>query len=250
MAVPAAIFVIGLGILGGIMYASVIASILSSGTSQYDPETGMRTYQATDSDFGLGSIAILSVFSLLLAAVGFYMQASFASGSLDVADGKQVTIGSFLKPRNFGPVILTALLVVVGVSIGSVLCYIPGLIFAFLSMFAIQFAVDRSLSPVDSIKASIALVRANVGPTLLSWLVQGAVVLVGEFACGIGLIVAIPVAILIQVYTYRTLTGGHVAPLEQAGLPPGQYPGQPGQYPGQPGQYPGQPGQYPGQQYS
>jgi uncharacterized membrane protein len=30
--------------------------------------------------------------------------------------------------------------------------------------------------------------------------------------CGIGLVVAAPVALLIQVYTYRRLSGGSVAP--------------------------------------
>jgi uncharacterized membrane protein len=32
-------------------------------------------------------------------------------------------------------------------------------------------------------------------------------------ACGIGMVVAVPIAILIQVYTYRLLSGGAVAPL-------------------------------------
>jgi uncharacterized membrane protein len=43
--------------------------------------------------------------------------------------------------------------------------------------------------------------------------VQGLLLLVGVLACGIGIIVAAPVALLIQVYTYRRLSGGQVAPL-------------------------------------
>ncbi|GLD22701.1 hypothetical protein Mkiyose1386_06940 [Mycobacterium kiyosense] len=226
LAVAGVIFVVGLGILFAILYTSLIAGMMNASTTTYDPNTG--AYQ-TDASLGAGSLILGLLLGLLLAVVSFYMQASFISGSLDVADGKPVTVASFLKPRNFGPVLLTALLVMVGTSIGSILCYIPGLIFSFLTMFALQFAVDRSLSPVDSIKASIALTRANVGPSLLTWLVQIAVMLVGEFACGVGLIVAIPVAFLIQTYAYRKLTGGYVAPLEQAGLPPGP---PPGQYPG------------------
>lgn len=242
MVVPSAIFVVGIGIAIGILYTALFASAMNSGTYTVDPDTGYTTYQSADSAFGAGAIVTMLVVYLLLAVIGIYMQACFISGSLEVADGRPVAIGTFLKPRNLGPALLTALLVVVGISIGSVLCYIPGIIFAFLSIFAIQFAIDKNLSPVEAIKASIATTRANVGPTLLSWLVQGAVMLVGELACGVGLIAALPVAFLIQVYTYRKLTGGEVAPLEQAGLPPGPPPGQ--QYPGQ--QYGGQ--QYPGQQ--
>ncbi|HZE16010.1 MAG TPA: hypothetical protein VE197_10050, partial [Mycobacterium sp.] len=35
----------------------------------------------------------------------------------------------------------------------------------------------------------------------------------GELLFGVGLIVAIPLAFLIQVYTYRRLSGGQVVPL-------------------------------------
>jgi transglutaminase-like putative cysteine protease len=51
----------------------------------------------------------------------------------DFADGKPVDIGSFLRPpRNFGSVILAALLVGFGTVVGSVLCVVPGLYFRFL----------------------------------------------------------------------------------------------------------------------
>jgi uncharacterized membrane protein len=48
---------------------------------------------------------------------------------------------------------------------------------------------------------------------ILALLVIYAIVAVGALVCGIGLIVALPVAGLFLVYTYRKLTGGHVAPL-------------------------------------
>src|SRR5262249_17036623 len=65
-------------------------------------------------------------------------------------------------------------------------------VFAFLALFAIPFVVDRSLSPVESIKASIATVRSNVGGSLLSWLVQIAAILVGELPCLVCLLVGFP----------------------------------------------------------
>jgi uncharacterized membrane protein len=111
--------------------------------------------------------------------------------------------------------------------IGSILCFVPGIIFAFLTLFAIPFVIDRSLSPIESLKASIATARANIGPALLSWLVQYAVVLVGELLCGVGMIIAFPVSVLIQVYTYRKLSGGQVVGLEQPGYQPGPPPAGP-----------------------
>ncbi|HEY2172394.1 MAG TPA: hypothetical protein VGH85_01140, partial [Mycobacteriales bacterium] len=61
-------------------------------------------------------------------------------------------------------------------------------------------------------RASFSTVRAHAGETLLSFLVQGLLVAVGFLACGVGILVTGPIALLIQVYTYRRLSGGPVAP--------------------------------------
>ncbi|MBV9723370.1 MAG: hypothetical protein JO082_15820, partial [Mycobacterium sp.] len=47
---------------------------------------------------------------------------------------------------------------------------------------------------------------------LLFYLVFLLVLIVGAFLCGVGLIVAAPVALLLLVYTYRRLSGGAIAP--------------------------------------
>jgi uncharacterized membrane protein len=172
---------------------------------------------------GLGTAGTL-VLSIVSFVFGIFVQAAFLSGALDLADGRPVSIGSFFKPRNFGKVILAgALLSVISALLDSV-SLLPSVIFALLSflaiavftffaLFTIAFATDRGLPPIDALRASFTTVRSNVGSTLLSFLVQALVVLLGFLACGIGIIVAGPVALLIQVYTYRRLSGGPVAPL-------------------------------------
>jgi uncharacterized membrane protein len=186
-----------------------------------------ETTSGVDIAYGPASIAVMVVGYVLVFIAAIYMHAGLTTGALDIADGKPVSIATFFKPRNLGSVFVVALLIAFGTVVGSILCIIPGLIFAFLTLFAIPFVIDRSLSPVEAIKASIATTRANVGPALLSWLVQYAVVLVGELVCGVGMIVAIPVAALIQVYTYRKLSGGQVVPAEQPGYQPGPPAGPP-----------------------
>ncbi len=217
--VPLLAYTVALGILG--VVAGVLPAVLGQSTNNSYTDAYGNTYGGTVVTYGAASYAVLIVGYILLFIVGVYMAAALLSGCLDIADGKPVSIGSFFKPRNLGAAFLTSLLVGVGVAIGSVLCIIPGLIFAFLAQFAIAFAIDRSLSPVDAIKASIATARANVGSALIAWLVQYAIVLVGELLCGVGLLVAMPVALLIQVYTYRKLSGGQVVPVEQPGYPAG-----------------------------
>ena len=90
---------------------------------------------------------------------------------------------------------------------------IPGLIVALFAIFAHPILVDRNLSPIDSLKASIEIVKANVGQVILVWLVAGLIAAAGILACGVGVLVSGPVASLMLVYTYRRLSGGQVAPL-------------------------------------
>jgi uncharacterized membrane protein len=132
---------------------------------------------------------------------------------LEIANGHQVAIGDFFKPRNVGNVIIASLIVGVLAGIGSALCFIPGLIVGFLLMFTIVALLDRNLSPVDAIKASFETTTNNLGPAVLAWLVAVAIGLVGALVCLVGLIVAVPVEMLFIVYTYRRLNGAEVAPL-------------------------------------
>jgi uncharacterized membrane protein len=214
--VAAAIYVVGIGILFSVVWFGIFAA--TSTTDQYG--------YPRSSGPGIGALVLGLVVYFLIFAVGFYMQASFVSGALDIADGRPVTIATFFKPRNLGPAVLVALLV--GLASALLACtFIGGLLVAFFAQFAIAFAIDRSLSPINAIKASFSTVRDNLGPSALSYLVQYAAQLVGALACGIGAIVGMPIALLIQVYTYRKLTGGQVAEAAQPGYQQGPPPGIP-----------------------
>jgi uncharacterized membrane protein len=204
--VPILVYALILGIVGGILYSVLLADQLNTeNTDSY----GSGSSSGVGAGFGVG----LAILYLVILAVGFYIQASFISGCLDIADGRPVTIGSFFKPRNFGPVILAALLVLVITFVGYLLFIIPGLIFAFLAWFTLPFVIDRSLSPLEGLKASIATVRGHLGDSLLTFIVQALVGAAGILLCYVGVLVTGPLALLIQTYAYRRLSGGQVAPL-------------------------------------
>ncbi|MGA9674415.1 MAG: hypothetical protein WBR28_03930, partial [Mycobacterium sp.] len=220
--VPLLIYILVIGTLAVI--AGGLPVVLGQSTSTTYTDAYDNTTSGTTITFGAASYAVMVIGYILLFIAAIFMAAAVLTGCLDIADGKPVSIGSFFKPRNLGAVFLTAVLIGLGTAIGS-LCIVGGIIFGFIAQFAIAFVIDRSLSPIDSIKASYATVKSNFGGALLSWLVQYAIVLVGAFVCGIGLLVAFPLALLIQVYTYRKLSGGQVVPLEQPGYPAGPPPG-------------------------
>ncbi|WP_099222681.1 hypothetical protein [Mycobacterium persicum] len=219
LVVPLVIYGLAITAVIGIPLAIAFATAQKTSTTvvEYD-----YSYHSTSAEFSAIGWILTIIGYIAVFFVVAYMHAGLVSGCLDIADGKPVSIGTFFKPRNVGTVVLTSFLLAVAAMVLS--CTIVGpLVLAFFAQFAIAFVVDRSLSPIESIKASIATVRGELGNSALSWLVQYAAVLIGELACLVGLVVGVPVAALVQVYTYRKLTGGPGVPIEQS-APPGGYP--------------------------
>lgn len=192
--------------------AALIVPLLGYGTALVVVALLIRA--AAGAAGGGGSAVIMTLGYLIIFAAILVVQIAYLSGCLDIADGKPVSIGSFFTLRNAGPAILAALMVGALTFVGTVLLVIPGLVFGFFAQFTLAFVIDRSLSPLDALKASFATVKGNLGDALVSYLVQLAVILVGQLLCGVGLLVAAPVAMLILVYTYRRLSGGPLAPAQ------------------------------------
>ncbi|WP_415624094.1 hypothetical protein, partial [Mycobacterium intermedium] len=232
LVVPLIIYGVALTAVVGIPFAIAFATAdVETQTVTTDNGFGGSTYEtpATGNLTTLGWVLII-LGSIAAFAVAILLQAGLTTAAVDIADGKPVSVGTALKPRRIGAVLLITVLVSVATTLVS--CTIVGpLIVAFAAMFAVVAAVDKGFPPIDAIKTSVATVRANLGPSALSYLVQYAAVLVGYIACLLGMLVGVPVATLIQVYTYRKLTGGQVAEIGQPrpasefplGPPPGQY---------------------------
>jgi uncharacterized membrane protein len=205
------------GVIGVVVHGLVFVLLggATANTTNVDGDYGASFNAGLDT---VGTV-ILSIVSFVF---GIFVQAGFLSGGLDLADGRPVTVGSFFKPRNFGTVVLAGALLSV-ISAVFQLLSLPGFLFALLSfvaiavftffaLFTLAFATDRGLAPIDALKASVSTVRAHIGETLLSFVVQGLLVVAGLFACGVGILATGPIALLVQVYTYRRLSGGPIAP--------------------------------------
>ena len=167
---------------------------------------------AFTSNYTAGSIIVSIIGSIVTLVVAGYVASSYWNGILQIADGQQVSIGSFFQPRNVGNVIIASVLVGIIVGIGSALCVLPGLIAALFLYFTTVAVVDRNSSATEGLSASFNLVKENFGSAILVWLLAVIVVAVGAILCGVGLLVAVPVAALLVAYAWRKLTGGYVAP--------------------------------------
>ena len=89
---------------------------------------------------------------------------------------------------------------------------IPALAIGVLTLFATLAIVERNLSPIDGIREAWRLTKANFGQVALVGLAMAALLFAGLLACGVGVLVAMPVAYLMVTYAYRKLSGGTVAP--------------------------------------
>ncbi|MDO3092215.1 hypothetical protein P5V63_04275 [Mycobacteroides abscessus subsp. abscessus] len=217
---PYLVWFLAIGLPVGIVYAILMASLPQTSTSGYGGNSrSSYSYSYEGPELSGGAIAIMILLYAVVFAVSLYVGACLISANLDVADGKPVSFGTFFRARGFGLYVGAALLVGVGVLIGSLLI-IGGVIFGFFAQYAVFFAIDRGLGPVDALKASFQLVKDNLGQALVVFLITLGVAF-GGFAltfitCGLGGIIAYPAAGaltgLIHVYTYRRLTGGTIAP--------------------------------------
>lgn len=196
-------------VVGGLFYF-VFASTLTNVVTTTDPDSYSTQ---TTADLSTGSIVVGIIGFVVILFLGFLAQASYSTGLLDIADGREVTIGSFFKPRNFGAAAVTALLVAVIFVIGYALCIIPGIVAIFLLAYAVLFSVDRGLSAGDALRSSFETVKANAGQSILATFLSGLVAGAGAILCYVGALVTGPLGQLVQVYAYRRLSGGQVAPL-------------------------------------
>jgi uncharacterized membrane protein len=143
--------------------------------------------------------------SLVIGFVAQLLSAGLIKGALDSVDGKKVSFGEMFAGWDKGQVLVAALLVAVGTFIGTFLCYVGAIVFGYLAQYTIYFVVDRKMSAVEALKASFSFTTSHLGDTLVFYLLAIVVVFVGAILCGVGLLVAVPVALLAQAYTFRRL---------------------------------------------
>ena len=150
--------------------------------------------------------------TLVLWILTTIIQAGIVRGALVIADGRKPDLSQMFSTAQLAQLLIAALLVGLITAIGTLLCYLPGIIAAFYLQFTVFFLIDRKMEAWESLKASARLVHSHIGPLIGFFLLSLLAYIVGAILCGIGLLVALPVVFLAQTYTYRKLEGGHLAP--------------------------------------
>jgi uncharacterized membrane protein len=202
------VVLVALGVLNRFLYEAVTSdAVTTRSPGQIDDFAGRFATYITSAG---GVVTVLGWIAITVVIA--VMESAYFAGMLDVANGRPVTVGCFFRPRSVGNVIVASLIVEVVTWIGFGLCLIGGLIARTLLLFTIVALLDRNLSALRAIDASYRTGKTNFWKSLLTLLVAYVTLAVGILACGVGVLIAIPVTALFLVYTYRRFSGGWVAP--------------------------------------
>lgn len=174
--------------------------------------TDMRRGRSSPEDDQALVIALLGVYVavLVISLLGSIAYRNLVAAALLVADGGTPTPRSALSLRRSGRTLTLALLNGILVLVGMVLCFLPGVVVAIFGQFAFVAMVEHDLRPVRALRRSWAFVRRSFWPSVLVSIVVGLIAYAGTFACLVGLLASLPIAALMQVHAYRSMSGGQI----------------------------------------
>lgn len=164
-----------------------------------------------DPSFDFNALAL--GFNLLGSVVGLVLSAVMVRMVLDIVDGNTVDFGAAFSRINVAQVVIAGILIGVATTIGIMLCVLPGLAVAVLTLFANYFIVGKDQDAISAIRSSISLISANFGKVLLFVLLAAACLLAGVLACCVGMLVAYPVVTVATGYAFRMLQHEPVRPV-------------------------------------
>ena len=126
----------------------------------------------------------------------------------DIFKGFDYFLDSFLFVIIWGAIsIAITLLLTLIPCAGQIISMFVSIIISTLIMFGIFLIVDRKMSFWPASLASINLVKTNFFPFAGFMIVAGVLGYIGALACGIGLIITMPIGACIIAVAYRNLFG-------------------------------------------
>ncbi len=194
--------------VGALQYVGNLATVAAVPDRTYDLETGQ--YEGGAGGFFGVATTVAFAFWALSIAVGVVLHAGLARASLALTRGLPVDVPSAFRGMRWGQVLLTSLLVATLAFVGLLLCVVPGVVVLFLTSYAVFFVVDRGQDAPTAVRSSVRMVVTHLGPLGLFFVVSVTAAVVGACLCGLGLLAAVPVVVIAQAYTFRTLTGDPV----------------------------------------
>lgn len=177
----------------------------------------------------MGAIIMMSLVSGLIQMVlSAYLSGGLFRMAIRTARGEAVAIGDLFSATDVvGSLIGASLLTAIATYIGLILCIIPGLVISSCLMFTQPLIVDQRLGAIEAMSRSWDTLKGQAVMAVVFAIVIGLVAMVGVVACGIGILVTGPLAILSLAITYRNFfpgQPGYGAAATPSAYPPATYP--------------------------
>jgi len=127
--------------------------------------------------------------------------------------GEDVQLGDMFAGFNIAPLPLLLAGLVVGAltAVGFLLCIVPGIYLAVAYLFVLPLVIDKKLDFWPAMEVSRQVVHKHWFQMFLFALVLLLIVCAGVLACGVGLIIAMPVVFASLMYVYEDLFGADAA---------------------------------------
>ncbi len=168
---------------------------------------------------GFDSALISLAGSLLATFLSLVVGLGLIRAALAILDGGRPSVEQLLSTRDVWPYFLASVVVAAIVTVGLLLCVIPGLIAGFLLQFYGYAIIDKKSdsvttapesTPIGAIRASVEVVTANIGPLILLAVLCFLLNIAGALLCGVGLLVTLPVSAISVAYAWRYFSGGRI----------------------------------------
>lgn len=132
--------------------------------------------------------------TLISAVIGVLFSIGFLKMCFDVIDNGKAQFSSIwsLSANTCLNAFFTEILYNIIICIGTCCCVLPGIFLAVRFSFALSYAIDRGLGPIEALKASWNDTKGNFWHLFLGFILLGLTFVAGYLLCCIGVLYTMP----------------------------------------------------------
>lgn len=213
-----------------IIFAAIVAIMLGIPMSMWGGMSPTGPMNPMVGGFNVGAMVVaFVVFAFVMVILNLIAEGAIVSIAYSEFKGVSMNYMDGLNDAmaKIVPLLIAAVIIAVGVTIGLILLVIPGLIFALLVIFAIQEVMIANKNGINAISNSIDIVKNNFGNVLVFAIVLLIVVAIISMALNIIPVVGTAIASLVLVpyasisitYAYMQVLGGEKEEEEETATP-------------------------------
>ncbi len=144
--------------------------------------------------------------SLIALLLSTWMTCGYFTLMLSYHRGQKLPLSTiFTSVKQYWNVLGASILLGIIIGVGIMFLIVPGIFLALMYQFTIPLIIDKNLGIIDAMKRSAALAKGRKLSLLGFDVALLGIVILGAICLGVGLLVAMPVALLASIFVYRTL---------------------------------------------